>query len=67
MAVVQVSDLRPGDRLTDFFGWGCVPRAAILCVEDEGDGLFVRCARGRHYLDGQTGGDGELVGCERAP
>lgn len=60
----QVSDLKPGDRLTDFFAWGCVPQRAVRVVLVCDEGLFVRCREGQHFLDGQTDEDGNLVGCE---
>lgn len=63
--VTKVADLKPGDRLTDFFAWGCVPQGAVRVVRRDAEGyLFVRCAEGCHCLSGQTGDDGELVGCE---
>lgn len=63
--MVQVSDLKPGDRLTDFFAWSCVPQDAVRVIQKHSAGyLFVRCAEGCHALSSQTGGDGELVGCE---
>jgi hypothetical protein len=64
--VTKFIDLRPGDRLTDFFAWGCVPQHAVRVIRACDDGLFVKCREGRHFLDGQTEDDGNLVGCEIA-
>lgn len=64
--LVKVEDLKPGDRLTDFEFWGCVPQDATRIVKADADGeLFVSCREGHHYLSGQTGPTGELVGCEK--
>lgn len=65
--MTKVADLKPGDRLTDFFAWGCVPLKAVRVVRRDKLGLFVNCKEGCHYLDGQTGENGELVGCEKLP
>ena len=61
----KVADLKPGDRLTDFEFWGCVPQGAVRIIQSSESGLYVKCREGRHYLSGQIGDDGELVGCEK--
>lgn len=65
---MKLADLKPGDRLTGFTFWGCVPEHAVRIVCRDETGLFVKCKTGQYYLDGQQdepGGD--LVNVERAP
>lgn len=61
----QISDLKPGDILTGFTDWECVPLRAKRKVQQDRQGrLFVRCRKGQHLLDGQEGDCGELVNCK---
>lgn len=65
---VRLDELKPGDRLTGFRWWGCVPERAVRTVKCTHDGeLFVRCKEGAHYLDGQLRDDGTLANVRRAP
>lgn len=50
---MKLSDLKPGDRLTGFRFWECVPERAVRVVQQDEVGLFVECKEGHHYLDGQ--------------
>lgn len=61
---MQLSDLRTGDRVKpDSPHWDCLRENMVRTVQRASDGaLFIRCREGRHYLDGQTGDDGALVG-----
>jgi hypothetical protein len=62
---VKTADLKPGDRLTGFRDWECVPTNAQRKVRRRRDGvLYLRCGDGVHLLDGQTDEAGELVNCE---
>ena len=75
---MKLANLKPGDRLRCDFGIGddqpaCVPVGAVRVVRRDGGGLFVRCygpADDRewqnHYLEGQVGDRGHLVGVRRA-
>lgn len=68
-----------GDRLVADHGFTCIKDGAVLVVGTDGgtaDSLYVRCGgpRGKsnrhdekHYLSGQFGDDGFLVGLRRAP
>lgn len=62
---MKLSDLRPGDRLTAFWAWGCVPEHDTRLVREDRTGLYVCCRAGRHYLSGQVGDRGHLVNLER--
>ena len=64
---MKLDELEPGDRVKGFRDWGCVPALAVRTVRACEGGLFVKCTHGRHFLDGQVGDDGHLVGMERAP
>ena len=39
----------------------CIQPGAVLTVKDDGDGLYVPCTHGRHYLDGQIENDGDVA------
>ena len=65
---MNLSDLRTGMRLTDFYLWGCLPARAVRIVRRNANGdLYVRCREGEHVLSGQVGEAGELCGCEVLP
>lgn len=69
--------VKAGDRLIADGGFPCIADGAVVTVEEDADGLFVRCSgpdddhdpngRHHHYLVGQYGEDGFLVGMRRAP
>ena len=64
---LRLEDLRPGDKVQGFEAWGCVPDNATRTVCGDDKGMFVHCAEGRHYLDGQTDDpSGVLLGMCRA-
>jgi len=58
---VKIADLRPGDRIAGFAGFGCIPNQAIRTVQVNSKGeLFVNCSgtsdhhrhqREEHLLD----------------
>jgi hypothetical protein len=70
---LKISDLKPGDVLTGFTFWECVPERAKRAVRRDrglpsykGDRrLYVTCSEGKHFLDGQVGNHGALVNCRR--
>jgi hypothetical protein len=63
---MKLSDLRPGDRITGFRDFGCIPDGAVRIVRrDAGNNLYVRCGDGVHLLDGQQDAAGELVGLSK--
>lgn len=64
---MKYADLRPGDKLTNFEHWGCVPREATRTVREDNAGLYVLCCKGRHWLIGQVDDNGDLVNCDLAP
>ncbi|WP_238368252.1 hypothetical protein [Mesobacterium pallidum] len=51
-----------GDILVADSGFGCMVAGEKLVQADAQGGLFVQCGDGRHYLDGQVGEDGCLIG-----
>lgn len=76
-----LNDLKPGDILVADEGFTCLREGEVIIVEQDADGLFVRCcahddgdygksvsdARDeKHYLDGQAGEHDECVGLFRA-
>jgi len=66
---MKLSDLKPGDRLRCDDGFTCIPPNAVRVVRGDDEGLFIRC-RGaedcpgwdNHYLAGQVGKGGVLIG-----
>lgn len=68
MTATKLQDIKPGDRLTADGGFSCLDKGASYAVRSAEDakGLFVNCADGKHYLDGQTDEAGHLVGLSRA-
>lgn len=62
MAFAKVSDVSVGTKLVADGGFPCIADGAVVEVADEGRGLFVSCAEGRHYLDGQTDDGTEYIG-----
>lgn len=72
----KLNEIKAGDTLKAGGGFTCIHPAATLVVHSDpntvqhpnaapGHGLYVDCAMGKHYLDGQAGDDGELVGFKR--
>jgi hypothetical protein len=62
---MKLSDLKPGDTVIADAGFTCMAAGPKIVESDDGRGLYVRCRRGRHYLDGQETDDDELVGLSR--
>lgn len=63
---MKLSELKAGDRIKGFEGFGCIPDRAIRVVCDGPSGMYVKCREGTHMLDGQEGEDGDLIGLSRA-
>jgi len=64
---MKLDDLSRGDILIADGGFTCLNEGDLCRVHRDADGLYVRCAEGRHYLDGQVDDDdGDLVGFRRA-
>ena len=66
MTFPKLDDIKAGDWLKADRGFTCLKEDQVVLVHADEDGLFVPCADGRHYLDGQAGADGECVGLTRA-
>jgi len=58
---MRISDIAQGDRVLTDAGFTCMV-ANEHTVEVDERGPFVRCDHGKHYLEGQIGDDGELIG-----
>lgn len=63
---MKYSDVQIGDRLVADGGFTCLPKDKLVTVESDGDGPFIRCSAGKHFLDGQTDDAGELIGLRAA-
>lgn len=62
---MNIADVKPGMKLKADGGFTCIKRGAVLTVEFDEQGLpFVPCKRGGHWLAGQVGEGGELIGLE---
>lgn len=65
---VRIDEVKPGDRLVPDDAFDCLEEGVPVEVRKDEDGLYVCCADGSHYLDGQLDFDsGEfLIGFRRA-
>lgn len=61
---MRLSDLKAGDKVFTDGGFTCM-RPMQHVVQSDDCGLFISCAEGKHYLDGQESETGELVGITR--
>ena len=61
----KLSKLKAGDALIANGGFTCMRDGSERVVEDEGEYLFVRCAKGKHALDGQADDGEHLIGLYR--
>lgn len=64
-------DVKVGDMLECDPGFTCMACGAKRCVKREGtrggfSTLYIDCRDGKHFLEGQIGEDGELVGLYKA-
>lgn len=52
---MQISrlEVHEGTRLVADDGFTCLDEGQVCCVQKNNHGLFVTCAEGQHYLDGQ--------------
>lgn len=56
------ADVRAGDTLVADNGFTCMLAGPKQVHADTAQRLYVQCGDGRHYLHGQKGQDGRLVG-----
>lgn len=63
---IMCNEVKAGDRLIADGGFDCLTKGEECDVRSDKDGLYVACRQGQHYLDGQIGEGGVLVGFERA-
>lgn len=61
-APVRLDDLRPGQPVHVDAGFPCMGAGVRMVRSDDAGRLFVHCASGHHYLDGQITHDGTLAG-----
>ena len=59
--------IKAGDWIKPDGGFDCLREGAVCQVHQDSrregiSGLYVKCDDGRHYLDGQFGDNGELIG-----
>lgn len=59
---MKLADLKPMDTVIVDDGFTCMKGGTMRTVFEGKHGLYVTCAEGEHYLDGQEDEDGELVG-----
>lgn len=59
--LVMMRDMKAGDLAVVDAGFECHPGGEVTIGEDR-EGLFFPCKAGNHYLSGQVGDDGLLVG-----
>lgn len=64
---MKLNDINPGDALIVDDGFTCMePGDQKVAQMNQSGELFVDCSDGRHFLDGQVGDDGHLVGIKSA-
>jgi hypothetical protein len=56
------ADVKAGDKLVADDGFTCIEPFKTLTVEEDDHGLFVSCAEGHHYLDGQLEDGDHYIG-----
>jgi hypothetical protein len=62
MTTATINNVRLGTTIVAGDGFTCMDAGAPFDVYRDDKGLFVRCADGRHYLDGQLNGGEIYVG-----
>ena len=62
---MKISDVKVGETIIADDGFTCMDAGAKV-VKATKHGLCIDCRDGEHYLDGQQGDDGELIGLRRA-
>lgn len=60
-AYAKLSITKPGDWLEADSGFECIGATNRKLVKQDINGLYVECAKGEHYLDGQIDEDGETI------
>ena len=63
---VKFADVKVGDVLVADGGFTCMPAGLRTVEVDEAGHLFIPCAAGSHYLNGQLNENDELVGLSKA-
>lgn len=58
----QIADVHEGTKLIADGGFTCLKAGAAVTVERGADGLFVPCADGKHFIDGQLDDGDEYIG-----
>ncbi len=53
MFKIFYNNVKSGITLTADDGFTCIKNGSQCKVKDSGDGLYVDCVDGKHYLDGQ--------------
>ena len=59
---MNIRDVKVGDKLLTDSGFTCLRGGQVLPVLKDDGGHFITCDEGKHYLDGQADGDGNLIG-----
>lgn len=59
---MRYQDLEVGSVIDVDAGFDCVRPGAHVVQKSEDGALYISCTHGKHFLDGQIGGDGYLVG-----
>ena len=62
--MIKYEDIKVGDKLVVDAGFTCL-NPGVHVVEKDEDGLFIKCICGHHYLDGQIGSEGQLIGLSK--
>jgi len=60
-----LSDIVPGDKLIADGAFTCLKEGEVCEVKHDDGGIYVECANGRHFLEGQRGHRDRCVGFDR--
>lgn len=60
--MIKITDIKAGDVLIADGGFTCIRKGAECIVRGEGRRMHVLCDQGEHYLEGQVGEHGTIIG-----
>ena len=61
--MIKLTNMKPNDWLKADTGFTCLSENAVRIIKmDWKCELYIQCDHGRHYLNGQTDHEGNLVG-----
>ena len=62
MAYSKLFAIYVGDKMKTYGGFSCISPDTVVTIECDAEGMFFRCADGKHYLKSQVSDDGVCLG-----